>query len=58
MKTHKNHSYPQHYFDDSVKGKHGKWIPLPYYIESPGEATDICHVLTVNGQEDKESGSL
>ena len=32
-------------------------IPLPYYIESPGGATDIRHVLTVNGQEDKESGS-
>ena len=32
-------------------------IPLPYYIESPGGAADIRHVLTVNGQEDQEAGS-
>ena len=32
-------------------------IPLPYYIESPGGASDIRYVLTVNGQEDQEEGS-
>lgn len=32
-------------------------IPLPYYIESPGGASDIRYVLTVNGEEDKEAGS-
>lgn len=32
-------------------------VPLPYYIESPGGATDIRQVLMVNGQEDQEPGS-
>lgn len=32
-------------------------VPLPYYIESPGGATDIRQVLMVNGEEDQEPGS-
>lgn len=32
-------------------------IPLPYYIESPGGASDVRQVLQVNNQEDKEDGS-
>ena len=30
--------------------------PLPYYVEMPGESTDIRQVLTVNNEPDKESG--
>lgn len=33
------------------------FLPLPYYIESPGGAADVRHVLKVNGQDDKEAGS-
>ncbi len=32
-------------------------IPLPYYVESPGGASDVRSVLRVDGQEDKEDGS-
>lgn len=32
-------------------------IPLPYYIESPGGASDVRSVLQVNGKEDEEEGS-
>lgn len=32
-------------------------IPLPYYIESPGGASDVRQVLTVDGKEDEEEGS-
>lgn len=35
----------------------GMFFRLPYYIESPGGAADVRHVLTVNGQEDSEPGS-
>lgn len=30
---------------------------LPYYVESPGGASDIRQVLTVNGEVDQEDGS-
>lgn len=33
------------------------FFQLPYYIESPGGASDIRSVLTVNHQEDSQSGS-
>lgn len=33
------------------------FFQLPYYIESPGGATDIRSVLTVNNQEDDQAGS-
>ncbi|HEL2402083.1 TPA: SepM family pheromone-processing serine protease [Streptococcus suis] len=33
------------------------FVPLPYYLEKPGGASDIRQVLTVNDQEDKETGS-
>ncbi len=32
-------------------------FPLPYYIESPGGASDIRQVLTVNGETDGADGS-
>ena len=32
-------------------------VPLPYYIEVPGGAEDIRHVLKVNHQDDKEHGA-
>ncbi|MGT2756644.1 SepM family pheromone-processing serine protease [Streptococcus ovuberis] len=32
-------------------------VPLPYYIESPGGAEDVRHVLTVDGEEDQAEGS-
>ncbi|MGT2911636.1 SepM family pheromone-processing serine protease [Streptococcus cameli] len=32
-------------------------VPLPYYIESPGGASDIREVLTVNNEGDTEDGS-
>ena len=32
-------------------------VPLPYYIEVPGGAVDIRHVLKVNQQDDKERGA-
>ncbi|MGT2754417.1 SepM family pheromone-processing serine protease [Streptococcus ovis] len=32
-------------------------VPLPYYIESPGGASDVRQVLKVDGKEDKEPGS-
>ena len=31
-------------------------IPLPYYIEMPGDSTDVRRVLQVNGKEDEASG--
>lgn len=33
------------------------FVRLPYYIESPGGASDIREVLTVNNEEDEEPGS-
>lgn len=33
------------------------FVRLPYYIESPGGASDIRQVLTVNQQEDDQPGS-
>ncbi len=33
------------------------FVPLPYYIESPGGAADIRQVLTVNQEEDQADGS-
>lgn len=33
------------------------FVPLPYYVESPGGATDIRQVLTVNNATDEEEGS-
>lgn len=33
------------------------FVPLPYYIESPGGAMDVKQVLTVNEEEDKKDGS-
>ncbi|WP_420544383.1 SepM family pheromone-processing serine protease [Streptococcus orisratti] len=33
------------------------FVPLPYYMESPGGAYDIRSVLTVGKDEDKEKGS-
>lgn len=35
----------------------GMFVPLPYYIERPGGAEDIRHVLTVNGKEDEADGA-
>lgn len=32
-------------------------LPLPYYIESIGGASDVRQVLTVNGETDQEAGS-
>ncbi len=32
-------------------------FPLPYYIESPGGASDVRTVLTVNNKEDDKAGS-
>lgn len=31
-------------------------VPLPYYVEMPGESTDIRQVLTVNNQPDQSKG--
>ncbi|QHF55156.1 MULTISPECIES: SepM family pheromone-processing serine protease [Streptococcus] len=33
------------------------FVPLPYYLESPGGAADIRQVLTVNNQVDEKEGS-
>lgn len=33
------------------------FVPLPYYVESPGTAEDIRQVLKVNGKEDEAAGS-
>lgn len=33
------------------------FVPLPYYLESPGGASDIRQVLTVDNQEDQAEGS-
>lgn len=33
-------------------------VPLPYYVEAPGATIDLKDMITVNDQEDKESGSF
>jgi len=33
-------------------------FPLPYYIESPGSAENLNHVITVDGKEDTQKGSF
>lgn len=33
------------------------FMPLPYYLESPGGATDVRQVLTVNQEVDEQEGS-
>jgi len=33
-------------------------FPLPYYIESPGSAENLNHIITVDGKEDTQKGSF
>lgn len=33
-------------------------VPLPYYVEAPGATINLKELITVNGQQDKESGSF
>lgn len=33
-------------------------VPLPYYVEAPGATIDLKDMITVDDQEDKESGSF
>ena len=33
-------------------------VPIPYYIEEPGETINLKELITVNDQKDKHKGSF